>query len=90
MDALAAGRHVRKPAAHLLHHLKLLIVGEIEDLPRVFGAVQGLFALTRNSVAIWRLMLISVNFPLSAGDPGREYVPGAAMTLRWAGQVAYL
>ena len=51
---------------------------------------RALFALTRNSMAIRRLMLIPVNFPLSAGGPGRGYVPGAAMTLRWAGQVADL
>ena len=44
-DALAAGRHVRQPATHLIHHLELTLVGVIEHLPGVLGAVQGLVRL---------------------------------------------
>jgi hypothetical protein len=44
-DPLAAGRHVRKPAAHLLHHLKLLLVGVIEHLAGILGTVQRLVRL---------------------------------------------
>ena len=44
-DALAAGGHVGQPAAHLLHHLKLLLIGVIEHLAGILGAVQRLIRL---------------------------------------------
>ena len=45
LDAPAAGRHVRHPAAHLLQQLQLPLVGVIKHLAGVLGAVQRLVRL---------------------------------------------
>jgi hypothetical protein len=40
LDAPAAGRHVRQPAAHLLQQFQLPLVGVVEHLAGILGAVQ--------------------------------------------------
>ena len=45
LDASAAGRHVRHPAAHLHQQLQLPLVGVVEHLARILGAVQRLVRL---------------------------------------------
>ena len=45
LDALAAGRHVRHPAAHLLQQLQLPLVGVVEHLAGILGAVERLIRL---------------------------------------------
>ena len=56
----ATGRHVRQPAAHLLQQLQLPLVGVIQHLPGVLGAVQRLVRLG----------------PEQHGDPAAKTHPG--------------
>ncbi len=67
LDALAAGRHVRQPAAHLLHHLKLLLIGVIENLAGILGAVQRLIRL----------------HPEQGGDAAADAHPGPLPLIGW-------
>ena len=66
-DALAAGGHVRQPAAHLLHHLKLLLIGVIENLAGILGAVQRLIRLC----------------PEQGGDTAADAHPGPLPLTGW-------
>jgi len=45
LQALAGGRHVGHPAAHLLQHLQLALVGVVQGLTRILQTVQRLVRL---------------------------------------------